>query len=44
MELIPPDHRLWGWPAVLNFFLGGLGAGFYVVTVLAEGPDGRSAV
>ena len=45
IELLPSrPQTFWGWPAVLNFFLGGLGAGFYVVTVLAEGPDGRSAV
>jgi formate-dependent nitrite reductase membrane component NrfD len=45
IDLLPSrPQAFWGWPAVLNFFLGGLGAGFYVVTVLAEGPDGRSAV
>ncbi len=45
IDLLPSrPQTFWGWPAVLNFFLGGLGAGFYVVTVLAEGPDGRSAV
>jgi DMSO reductase anchor subunit len=44
-ELLPSRlQALWGWPAVVNFFLGGLGAGFYVVTVLAEGPGGRSVV
>jgi DMSO reductase anchor subunit len=45
IDLLPSrPQAFWGWPAVLNFFLGGLGAGFYVVTVLAEGPGGRSAV
>jgi formate-dependent nitrite reductase membrane component NrfD len=45
IELLPSrPQMLWGWPAVVNFFLGGLGAGFYVITVLAEGPAGRSAV
>ena len=45
IDLLPSrPQAFWGWPAVLNFFLGGLGAGFYVVTVLAEGPAGRSAV
>lgn len=44
IDLLPSrPQAFWGWPAVLNFFLGGLGAGFYVVTVLAEGPGGRSA-
>lgn len=33
--LIPPVRQhLWGWPAVANFFLGGLGAGFYALAVL----------
>lgn len=45
IDLLPSrPQAFWGWPAVLNFFLGGLGAGFYVVTVLAEGPGGRSPV
>ena len=45
IDLLPSrPQTFWGWPAVLNFFLAGLGAGFFVVTVLAEGPDGRSAV
>ena len=45
IDLLPSrPQTFWGWPAVLNFFLGGLGAGFYVVTVLAEGPGARSAV
>lgn len=36
--LIPATlQTLWGWPAVLNFALGGLGAGLYVVTALATG-------
>lgn len=36
MELIPAvAQRVWGVPAVLNFALGGLGAGFYVAAVLA---------
>jgi formate-dependent nitrite reductase membrane component NrfD len=38
MEMIPPQRQtLWGWPAVVNFALGGLGAGWYVVAVLASG-------
>jgi len=33
--LIPPvRQRLWGWPAVANFVLGGLGAGVYAVAAL----------
>jgi phenylacetyl-CoA:acceptor oxidoreductase subunit 2 len=35
-ELIPATpQRLWGVPAVLNFALGGLGAGFYVAAALS---------
>ena len=42
VELIPARRQaLWGWPAVLNFALGGLGAGLYVVAVVASG-FGRS--
>ena len=42
VELIPPRRQvLWGWPAVLNFALGGLGAGLYVAAVAAAG-FGRS--
>ena len=45
VELIPPQQqRLWGWPAVLNFFLGGLGAGLYVVAVAAAGFERSPAV
>ncbi|HSE06809.1 MAG TPA: DmsC/YnfH family molybdoenzyme membrane anchor subunit [Methylomirabilota bacterium] len=37
-EMIPAQRQgLWGWPAVVNFALGGLGAGWYVVAVLAAG-------
>jgi DMSO reductase anchor subunit len=36
VELIPPvTQRVWGVPAVLNFVLGGLGAGFYAAAALA---------
>jgi formate-dependent nitrite reductase membrane component NrfD len=42
VELIPARRQaLWGWPAVLNFALGGLGAGLYVVAVVGAG-FGRS--
>jgi formate-dependent nitrite reductase membrane component NrfD len=38
MEMLPAQRQvLWGWPAVMNFALGGLGAGWYVVAVLAAG-------
>lgn len=38
MEMLPAQRQvLWGWPAVVNFALGGLGAGWYVVAVLAAG-------
>lgn len=37
-DLLPPIlQTLWGWPAVANFALGGLGAGLYVVAALATG-------
>jgi DMSO reductase anchor subunit len=42
VELIPADpQRLWGPPAVINFCLGGLGAGLYAASVLAArfGPS-----
>ncbi len=42
VELIPADpQRLWGPPAVINFYLGGLGAGLYAASVLAArfGPS-----
>lgn len=36
--LIPATlQTLWGWPAVANFALGGLGAGLYVVAALVTG-------
>jgi DMSO reductase anchor subunit len=42
VELIPPGQQaLWGWPAVVNFALGGLGAGLYVAAVVGAG-FGRS--
>jgi DMSO reductase anchor subunit len=38
IEMIPARRQtLWGWPAVANFVLGGLGAGFYAVALLAAG-------
>jgi formate-dependent nitrite reductase membrane component NrfD len=37
-EMLPARRQaLWGWPAVVNFALGGLGAGWYVVALLAAG-------
>jgi DMSO reductase anchor subunit len=45
VELIPPvRQRLWGVPAVLNFVLGGLGAGFYAVAALGAGWEAAPAV
>ncbi len=36
--LLPPvTQRLWGWPAVVNFAAGGLGAGLYLAAALAAG-------
>ena len=38
MEMLPAQRQvLWGWPAVINFALGGLGAGWYVIALLAAG-------
>ena len=38
--LIPARRQaLWGWPAVANFALGGLGAGWYAVAALAAGLE-----
>ena len=43
MEMLPAQQQArWGSPAVVNFVLGGLGAGWYVVAVLAAGLE-RSA-
>ncbi|HEU4369389.1 MAG TPA: hypothetical protein VFV05_14300 [Methylomirabilota bacterium] len=55
MDTTRTDHRpdeliaatpqtLWGMPAVLNFALGGLGAGFYVAAVVAGALGARSAM
>jgi DMSO reductase anchor subunit len=45
VELIPPRRQaLWGWPAVVNFGLGGLGAGLYVVAVASAGLGRSPAV
>lgn len=44
-ELIPPVRQaLWGAPAVANFALGGLGAGFYSAAVLAAGFRDPAAI
>lgn len=40
LEMLPArPQTLWGWPAVMNFALGGLGAGWYVVALLAAGLE-----
>lgn len=45
MEMIPATRQtLWGWPAVANFALGGLGTGWYVVAALAAGFERSPAV
>jgi DMSO reductase anchor subunit len=45
VELIPATRqRVWGIPAVLNFALGGLGAGFYATAALAAGLESSPAV
>ena len=48
LPLLPPvAQTLWGWPAVLNFVLGGLGAGLYVMAAVtgwfAPSPALRTA-
>lgn len=47
MELIQPTKQeVWGWTGVVNFALGGMGAGFYllssVATILQSGISGLS--
>jgi DMSO reductase anchor subunit len=45
VELIPATpQRLWGAPAVVNFVLGGLGAGLYVAAALAARFQASPAV
>ncbi|HBY92450.1 MAG: polysulfide reductase NrfD [Ardenticatenaceae bacterium] len=45
MELIQPmKQRVWKWPAVVNFTLGGLGTGFYLVGLAAGAPEGAGFV
>src|SRR5574341_41926 len=45
VELIPAQRqRLWGWQAVVNFVLGGMGAGWYATAVLAAGFERPAAV
>ncbi|MBI4637722.1 MAG: dimethyl sulfoxide reductase anchor subunit [Candidatus Rokubacteria bacterium] len=44
-ELIPArPQTLWGWPAVANFALGGLGAGLYVAAAVGAGLGVSPAV
>ena len=45
VDLIPARRQiLWGWPAVANFTLGGVGAGLYGAAVLAAGFERTPAV
>jgi len=45
VELIPAQRQiLWGWQAVVNFTLGGIGAGLYGTAVLAAGFERGPAV
>jgi formate-dependent nitrite reductase membrane component NrfD len=45
VELMPASRQiLWGWPAVVNFTLGGVGAGLYGTAVLAAGLERPPAV
>jgi formate-dependent nitrite reductase membrane component NrfD len=40
LEMLPArPQTLWGWPAVINFALGGLGAGWYIVALIAAGLE-----
>src|ERR1700693_4417217 len=44
-ELIPAQRqRLWGWQAVANFTLGGVGAGLYGTAVIVAGLERTAAV
>lgn len=37
MEIVQPTkQKVWGWPAVANFILGGMAAGFYLLSFLLE--------
>jgi DMSO reductase anchor subunit len=45
VELIPAQRqRLWGWQAVANFTLGGVGAGLYGTAVIVAGFERGPAV
>jgi anaerobic dimethyl sulfoxide reductase subunit C (anchor subunit) len=45
VELIPARRQiLWGWQAVVNFVLGGIGAGLYGTAVLTAGFERTPAV
>ena len=45
VELIPAQRqRLWGWQAVANFTVGGIGAGLYGMAVLVAGFERTPAV
>jgi len=45
VELIPAQRqRLWGWQAVANFTLGGIGAGLYGTAVVSAGFERTPAV
>ena len=45
VELMPASRQiLWGWPAVANFALGGVGAGLYGTAILAAGLERTAAV
>ena len=45
VELIPAQRqRLWGWQAVANFTLGGIGAGLYGTAVIVAGFERGPAV
>ena len=45
VELIPARRQiLWGWQAVVNFTLGGIGAGLYGTAVLVAGFERTPAV
>jgi DMSO reductase anchor subunit len=45
VELIPPERqKVWGWPVVVRLVLGGLGAGWYAVALLAAGLERSPAV
>jgi DMSO reductase anchor subunit len=32
--ILPVKQKVWGWPTIVNFFLGGMGASYYLLNIL----------